>query len=347
MGKPAKNLFYRYDKILSFNAFWNFIVGMRGNGKTFGAKERALKDAINKHVQFIYVRRYKEELAMAKDAFFSDIVKEGLFPDWDFRVVGKEAQMARVSTRDGKKREWQTIGFFVALSQAQSYKSVSFPNVKWIIYDEFILEKSKTQYLPREADVFLNFYSTVDRSNDRVRVLFLANAVAVANPYFIKFRIRPDEMGEYGQMKKLRNGKHYIACHFIRDDVFVDYVQQTSFGQFIDDTDYADYAVQAVFSDNHNELIEVKPSNALYRFTLETPDGTFSIWSASNKWYCQEKRPGNEALFTTELNQVAEGKHYLHFSNKVAQALRAGYNGGRVFFDQPATRNAFLHIFKR
>ena len=341
--------FYNYAKILSFNAFWNFIVGPRGNGKTYGAKLRAIKDAIHKQRQFIYVRRYKEELSLARDAFFADIEKNNEFPDWDFRISGRTAQMAPRDTRDGEKRPWVTIGFFVALSTAQSYKSVSFPNVWTIIFDEFILEKSGQIYLKNEAAIFKNLYSTVDRNNDRVRVFFLANAVSIMNPYFIDLKISPDGTDQIGRANRLANGAYYVAYHFIQDSVYIEQVSQSMFGQFISGTAYDDFANKSEFSDNHQNLVEWKPQDAVYNMTIQTDNGAFAVWTGHKprRFYVTERRPGIELMVTTELDRVSEDMPYLAYSDKRNQMLRQYYNNGMVKFENAETRNQFARLFKR
>src|SRR5699024_375635 len=125
-----------------------------------------------------------------------------------FRVHGSYAQMAEYE-ENPKKAEWETIGYFVSLSTAQSKKSVAYPAVTTIIYDEFIIEKGSLRYLPNEARAFNEFYSTVDRWQDKTRVLFLANAVSIMNPFFLEYDIKPDQVGEFA---KFADG--CMATHF-------------------------------------------------------------------------------------------------------------------------------------
>lgn len=362
--------YYDYAKALSFNATMNQLVGGRGIGKTYGAKKKITRDAIKatryeeREVsvtsrgksksetrtigscdnQFIYLRRYKEELAVAKATFFVDYEQE--FPEHDFQVIGWEAQASHIRYREMKHRPWVTIGYFIALSVAQKYKSVSFTNVKTIVYDEYILEKGLTNYLPNEAVVFNNFYSTVDRYKDKTRVLMLANSVAINNPYFIEYKIKPEDADVNGFIR-LKGG--YMLVQFIDDKQFESEVYQTGFGKFIKDTEYADYAVGNQFSDNHKGLIELKPSNAKYLLTLETSDKIISIWWESNKgkYYCQESRPKNEKLFTIVAERMSENKTLVTFSDKTLSMLRTAFRHDRMRFDDPSTRNAIVEIFKR
>lgn len=342
-AKPRMN-FYNYDKIYSYNASWNFICGARGVGKTFGAKHKAVKSAIKDGAQFIYLRRYKDELKKTKDSFFADLIAENSFPDWDFQVIGYLAQMAPSSTRDEKKRKWVTIGYFIALSTGQSVKGVSYPLVRTIIFDEFIIEKGMVQYLPDESTVFTNFYSTVDRYKDKTRVFFLANSVSIMNPYFIKYGIKPDETGEYQQY-----ADNFIVCHFADSKDFQNDVYRTRFGKFIHGTDYADYAVGSEFKDNHDGLIGGKTADAKYMYTLETRAGSFSVWLdySESCYYIQDKRPKNEHVMTLLADQLGEGKTLLFTSDRLIQDLRTAFKNGRAYFDSPQGRNAFIEIFRR
>ena len=51
-------MFYDYNKVLSYNAMFNFIIGERGVGKTFGAKKFCINRFLKYGEQFVYIRRY-------------------------------------------------------------------------------------------------------------------------------------------------------------------------------------------------------------------------------------------------------------------------------------------------
>lgn len=335
--------YYSFAKISSFNATYNGVVGGRGLGKTYGRKVKAVKDAINKGDMFIYLRRYKPELILSKETFFADFAH--LFPKWEFRVVGYTAQMAPIETHGEKKREWTNIGYFIALSTAQSFKSVAFPLVKTIIFDEFIIEKGLTRYLPDEAKIFNNFYSTVDRYKDKTKVWFLANSVAVNNPYFIEYKIEPKSADDNGFVL-LFNG--FMVFHFPDSKQFESEVYQTAFGKFIKGTEYADYAVGNEFSDDGENLIKLKSPKAKYLYSLETKAGTFGIWHdiLTNEYYCATRRTGNEKMFTLIPERMSDDRTLLIRNDGMLRMLRTAFNHARVWFDRPATRNAFLEVFK-
>lgn len=334
--------YYSFDKVLSFNAVYNMIVGGRGIGKTFGAKKKAIADAIKNGDQFIYLRRYDKELKASVLTFFSDV--EHMFPNYDLRVNGKVAEYAHVETRDDKKREWRRMGFFMHLSTAQNQKSVAFPKVKTIIFDEFIIEKGAVHYLPNEAAAFNNFYLTVDRYKDKTRVMFLANSVSMMNPYFIEYAIVPEAGRE---LMKFAGG--FGVAHFPESEAFQSDVYETRFGKFIKESDYAEYAVGNAFADNHEGLLGAKNSRSKYSYSLETKTGTFSVWYSymTDEYFIQEKRPKAELLFTMLADRMSADKQLMRYTDKPMQYLRAAFNKARVTFDSAKTRNSFTEIFKR
>lgn len=345
MSVPATEThYYNFDKLNSYNGIFNFCVGMRGVGKTFGAKERAIKRFIKKGEQFVYVRRYKEELQISRDTFFDDIIAADKFPDYDFRINGKMGQICHKNSADQKKREWKTLCYFFPLSQAAAIKSASFPNVYTIIYDEFIIEKGNTPYIANEAVKFLGLYSTIARKREGVKVFFLANAVSITNPYFLYYKIRPDRVGEFSTFKD-----GFIVCHFVESEDFKKDVYATRFGKFIQDTEYGDYAVQNEFSDNHDELLGAKSPAAVYYMTLETSQGTFSVWVdyEDEKQYIQERRPKKELMMTLLPEKMSVNKTLLTNNNKILANLRTSFRHGNVIFDTPQSREAFIEIFRR
>lgn len=335
--------YYNYSKVLSYNAVYNFIVGGRGTGKTYGAKRKVLRDAIRNGDEFIYLRRYKTELSMAKTTFLADIQHE--FPEWDFKLQGYMLQMAHIETRNDSKRAWKTIGYFVALVVGQNYKSVAFPNVKTIIFDEFIIEKGALHYLPDETVVFNNFFNTVDRYKDKTRVFFLANSVSITNPYFLQYGIDPNKCDERGFIRMLDT---FVIVHFLDSKEFENEVYKTRFGRFIQGSEYADYAVGNEFSDNHDALLGSKSSKANYMFTLEAKSGTFSVWHDGKLggYFCTQARPGQENILTTVPERMAENKTLVVNSDKIMSRLRTAWRSAKITFDGASTRNAFLEIFK-
>lgn len=354
--------YYNFARILSHNAVLNFIPGGRGIGKTYGAKKNVINDALKNGSEFIYLRRYQEELDESRRLFFDDIAH--LWPKWEFRTTKKEAHatprlVQEADETDGefakrmKARVWQKIGLFIALSTSQRFKSTPFPNVKTIIFDEFIIEKGAVRYLPSEATMLINFYNTVDRYADRVRVLMLANAVSINNPYFLKWKIRVAKDGKIQLLNRdTETGLPFIAVDFPDSKAFATEVFETRFGKFIEGTEYADYAVGNIFSDNGENLIKVKDSKAEYVFTLETRTSRISIWTLRKPgeptaYFMQTRQPAVMKIMTTDPDKMDIDRVFIKDNDTILNILRGAYRQALCWFDSPETRNGFIEIFVR
>ena len=188
--------YYDFGPLLEKNGTYNFVIGGRGIGKTYGAKKLVIEDFLKNGRKFIYLRRYKNELRTIQNMFV-DVGRE--FPDYAFRVRGHHFEICD-DPEPVKGSKWIQIGIAVALSTAQQMKSMVFDEFDTILFDEFIIEKGCVRYLPDEFSVFNNFYNTVDRWNDRVKVFFLANAVRIENPYMVALEADADR--EWSKRKR-------------------------------------------------------------------------------------------------------------------------------------------------
>lgn len=325
--------YYSYDRVLSYGAAINMIMGARGLGKTYGAKRLAIRNAVNRGEKFIYLRRYNTELKQIS-TFFDDIQRE--FPGFEFSIQGRKA-VKRVKG----DRKWQEIGYFLALSTAGNVKSVPFPDVTTILFDEFIIETGTTRYLPDEVTRFLDFYSTVDRYQDKTRVLMMSNSVSIMNPYFAQWGIMP------GKHEIQRFGEGFIVAHFVDSDRFAKEIANTRFGKFIlkHDSRYAEYAVGNEFRDNDGRLVCKKSGDARYKYTIRCEAGSFSVWEAVHAVFIQRRRPRADEILYTITDDVRPGEIGLVTSDFMIRWLRAQYRRGRCFFDSAASRNSFQELF--
>ena len=170
-----ESIYYNYNRIISYNAFLNILIGERGVGKTFGASEFVTKEFIKKKKQFVYLRRYKTELSKSLKKFFESLVKEDKFPDHELSTKGNTFLI-----------DDEVAGYGMTLSTAQQLKSSNFNDVYYIIFDEFLIEEGQGHYLKNEVFSFLGLIETIARMRD-IKIFMLANAVSEINPYFLFF----------------------------------------------------------------------------------------------------------------------------------------------------------------
>lgn len=252
-------MYYTGYQTLSFNCLFNFVVGNRGAGKTYWFKEWAIKDFLKTGSQFIYLRRYETEFDKGKkEKFFDDIVDQ--FPDHEFKVKGYVAYI------DGK-----VAGYFKPLSTAKIEKSVPYPLVNKIGYDEFVLDKGFHHYIPDEVINFLEFYETVARTRDNVRVFFLSNAITVTNPYFLYWNIRINSK----QYQRVRDD---MIVELVQNKEFIEMKKKTRFGKLVAGTKYGDYAVENTFLRDDDVFIGKKTGKAKFSFTLKYNGKKYGVW---------------------------------------------------------------------
>lgn len=328
----TKFSYYSLDRLLSHGGIINMAVGARGLGKTYSAKRLAIRNAIRKGEEFVYLRRFKTELKHVS-TFFNDIAAE--FPEFEFRVTRRTAAFRR---RGDEESPWRTIGYFIALSSAATLKSVSYPKVTTLIFDEFIIETGSRRYLPGEVDTFLDLYSTIDRNDDRVRVLMLSNAVRCVNPYFVEWHLNAGKRFQ-------KRGRGYIVCEIIDNAEFASQVSATRFGRFIRENspEYAKYAIDNAFSDDTPALLGRKPPDAVLAGIIRTRGGSFSVWVRERKYWVQKRLPKDARRWCYAV-RPDDGETLLSRSHPYTEMMRAAFRNGRMRFDCVESREVFWSV---
>lgn len=321
--------YYNIDDTLSRDRLFNFVVGPRGVGKTYSAKNRVIKNFINKGEQFVYIRRYDTELQKSEiSKFFDDI--SGRYEDHEFIA-------ANGSFRIDKK----IAGWYLPLSKAQLFKSVPFPHVTLIIFDEFIIDTGAYRYLPKEVTSFLEAYSTISRDRD-VKAVFLSNAITFSNPYFLYFDLKL----EPGQNLKLTKD---ISLEMVTSESYTDHMNKTRFGRLVKDTDYGKYAFENSFLRDSNEFIEPLPGNARYIATIIWMKFSFGVYMSDDyglMWV-------SEKVDSTCKNKIAADEESHNSStvygvrmNYTIQSIMDFFMAGRMRFETMRAKNMVLTMTK-
>ena len=271
-------LYWDIKRTLSYNALFNFIIGSRGAGKTYGA----LKYNVEKFIehrdkgrepwQFLYVRRLSTELEkltkMRGGRLFNAVQKE--FPD---HVLSAESNILKC---DG-----EVCGYSQPLSTASILKSDSFPNVKMIVFDEFIIDNRGTyHYLKDEVTKFLDLYETVARNRQNVICMFLSNAVSVTNPYFDFFHL---DKPANGDVQRFGEDKDILVQNVVPAELMA-IKKDSRFGRLLKGTDYLEYAYDNEWLLDNTDFIESKTRRSEYFLTLRYKDTNIGIWYDPAQW---------------------------------------------------------------
>lgn len=204
------------DKLVNdYDPQYVMLISARNDGKSYAVKYRALERAVKFGEKFTYLRRYEIDLKRADPAYYwndfyksNDNVVERLTEGKYNCIIAKNRAEFHLAKKEGKKvEEGELIGYIHALSVASSYKSLQFPDVGSIIYEEFVSDR----FLFGEPRKMLNYVSTVLRGENKV-VWMIGNTITKINPYFREFeltgfhKIKPGEVQIYDQHYALEDG---------------------------------------------------------------------------------------------------------------------------------------------
>lgn len=193
-----KNKYWDIKPILSYNAHYNVVFGERSNGKTFGVLQYALERFVQTGEELAYIRRWDEDLKGKKgDELFKGLIDKNKISKitkgrWNsVKYVSRRFYLQNLSVdEDGEpiaEVSPSPFAYAFAIGGEEHYKSLSFPKVGTIFFDEFI---TRGVYLQDEFISFMSLLSTLVRDRINVKIFLCANTINKYNPYFA-------EMGLY------------------------------------------------------------------------------------------------------------------------------------------------------
>lgn len=347
------SMFWDLGRTLTYNCLFNFILGNRGGGKTYGAKKRAIDQFINKKEQFGYIRRYKEDLKEPMEHFFDDIVDK--YPEYEFKTEAKKFYIRlKPAAPDEKWTKDDIAGYGFELSTASRKKSISFPRITTLIFDEFLLDKEHLMYLQNEPIKLFNLYETIARPgtpHPRVVLFMLANALTVTNPYFLflnlKMPTKQDKNGKY----IWRHPTKSILVEDVRNEKFIDVKRNTEFGQIVEGTKYADYSIDNKFLLDDETFIERRSGQARYFFTFIYMGRKYGVWLNEEDgamWVSESIDPSFLLVYTLTLKDHQPNTMFLKTGSKSYHFKKfiENYKLGNVRFESMNVKNITYEVIK-
>lgn len=204
--------FYSLKNILKKKAQYNIIIGERSNGKTYGCLKYALERYVKYGDEIGYIRRWKEDVRGKRATqLFASLVADGVISkltNGEFSSVDSYAGKFYLCNYDKNLKKTvrapQPFCYGFALTDMEHDKSISFPNIRTIIFDEFLTRK---MYLPDEFVTFMNTLSTIIRHRDDVTIFMLGNTVNKYCPYFKEMGLDKIENMEQGRIDVYKYGQ--------------------------------------------------------------------------------------------------------------------------------------------
>lgn len=329
----SENIFYNYDRIISYNAFLNILVGSRGVGKTYGFSKFAVKQFLKYKRRFVLIRRFKSEIEDAFDEFFEKLIKNNEFPDLKLSAKGGKFYINN-----------ELAGYTMTLSTAGKKKSKNYLNVKYIVFDEFIIEEGQGYYLKNEVKHFLGAIETIGRLED-LKVFLLGNAVTENNPYYLYFNL---ERPYNNDIKLFKDG--LILIQYIVNEEYIKAKKETRFGRLVAGTDYEDYAINNNFIDNNNNFIEKKNGSSKFMFSFAYKNNKYGVWVDYNngKMYISRDYIENGLCFATTTQDHSPNTLLYSIAKKYTcwKMFIENYKLGNVYFENVKIKNISKEVLK-
>ena len=208
MSKERAQFFTEKDiesLIKEYDPQYLMLISGRNDGKSYAAKYRALKRAIQEHKHFIYLRRYDIDLKRVDPAqYWADFIdpEEGVniisdLTGGEWSDISADKGAFILSRYEGNKLiKGPMIGYIHALSVARSYKSMQYPSVDSVLYEEFVTDGG---YLYNEPAKLMQYVSTIFRRRIG-RVFLVGNMISRISPYYKEWQLRGIEKMKPGQV---------------------------------------------------------------------------------------------------------------------------------------------------
>lgn len=345
------NYFNLADAINS-DCLIRMICGNRSSGKSFAVKRRCMQLYFKDRRRFIYIRRTKTALSQACPTFFTDISVK-FDPDYRMEYKGNKFYVYRESERQRASEANRTFtkdicGYAYSIEELKNIKSVVFPNIGVIMYDEFIPDDLRYTH---PNDVFfeprslLNIIMTAARGinkvfDDTVECYCISNFVSRYNPYYTYFGI--DMTGKSRVVDK----KNSVYAVIDTNTYVSDEIAASKLGNLLKNTDYGMYALD-------NVALKDDPRHVLAKVGNPTP--ILQLYSMG-EWYaaCLANPPA--LVFRKMLDKDLKRRYRFGLGGDfeipwldtaTTKWIRGYYDLDNVYYDSQRTKNIIGGAFER
>lgn len=185
--------FWDIKPIKKIPAQYRIIYGERSNGKTYGVLKDCIEEFWKHGSQTGYVRRWPDDIKMRKmQQLFEAISKNGeitKITNGEYNGIRyRHGKFFLIATDGEETVELEKPVFYTfSISSMEHDKSIPYPGIKRILFDEFI---SRQAYIQDEFALFMNLLSSIIRERDDVEIWMLGNTVSKECPYFREMGLR-------------------------------------------------------------------------------------------------------------------------------------------------------------
>ena len=357
-----KRTYVKYSDIEKLQEQYNpnFIIlyGGRNDGKSYAAKEKVLRDFFHDGSTFTYLRRYSVDIKDVDNRdYWTDFITDttgrgnkitelsgGLYND----IECEKNKIYLALTDNEKTTRGPLIGYIHALSAEGRLKSLQFPDVETIIYEEFC----STSFLYNEVTHFMNYVSTICRDR-RITVLLIGNTITRQNVFFREWELNNIDNQQPGTVDIYRFKQDagevivaaYYTCTTKDNNMF--------FGQAAKMITGGEWESQEQPHLSDNESMY----NEIYRMTFETDQlnrflmrflinekGDMGLWYVTKR--TSEIKP-NERIISPDLKESALYTADFFPLSQNEQRLFQYIKMGRIAYGDNLTGTEFKRAMKQ
>ena len=234
-----KSGYLNVEGLLRQSLTFNFLIGGRGTGKTYGI----LKYILDQHLKVFFIRRLQSQI---------DIISKPEFNP--FNALDRAVEIKPASKyHSAFFRNGQCIGYCAALSTFSKIRGFDASDIDIMFFDEFIPEAHERPLKNEDAALF-NAYETVNRNRelDGRKPLILvcaANSNRINNEILQGFDLLPDleKMMRKGQEVYI-DQKRSILLAYLAGSPISDAKSETALYKALKGSDFEEMSIYNRFS---------------------------------------------------------------------------------------------------
>lgn len=308
-----------FNKIAQRKTPFNFVLGGRGTGKTYGALQFVMQRYKQTGRKFMFMRRTQTQLDKISNSAFNPFKSIG--GSFHIKTIVKNVYGIY------EEGEQTPAGYGVALSTISSLRGFDASDVDFVIYDEFIGEKHERP-IKAEGDAFLNAYETINRNRelagaDPVKVFALANSNDLANPVFITLELVT--VAEHAKRKGLEFYEDMdkgFSLYLLDESPISKKKENTALYKMAAGTEFKTMAIDNEFA--ADEIVNIKSCD-LRQYGLICSVGEVSIYKHKSKgeFYLTPATKGSAKSYAAsdmDLRRFRRERYYLwlaYLNNKL------------------------------
>lgn len=275
--------------------FVHMIMSERGPGKTFSGLSGLnglidIPEAFRRDGRYILLRRTEVDCKsiVGDDSVLNPFKSINLKYNSDYTIQKLSDKIWGVY--DSHEKELRELkGYVTALSSVGTVSSLDFPDVDYILYDEFI-RKPSVRAIADESGLLWGLYESVNRNREfegkpPVQLIMLSNSLNIYNEYMASLHVineleRLVRKTGYGTFQDLYRGLEILLLKV--SDEFRAAKSQTAIARLTEGTAYGKMAYRNEFA--YNDFSLIKRCNIKGMHPIIAIDNIY-LWGDNNRYY--------------------------------------------------------------